>query len=765
MRTLRKRDIKHSMILPLVFLFGCQPNVIHDTAMLKTAQKYSAAQTDKLFIVDCLLPGRVRKLGQIMYLTGKRPLKTTVGDCEVRGGEYTAYDRADYASSLKTWLPQAKQGDIEAQVILGEMYEKGLGQIADPVIAAQWYRKAAAKGSSRAQINLGHLYEKGLGVKKSMSEALNWYRKASGLEETDLEFASVTQETVAAGYEKQLGVLRKESEVHQQQTDKLRQQLQKTQKYYNTQQKKLTGLQRQLTEAQADLSQEKNKKQIDRQKIKRLEKKIQKNQSSLNKQKEKLVKIKQKTHKTSEVPASSYRVELKNQKQQLKQKESQYHDVFVAIKRDLKQIEDQSQQAMSIKDKLALESVRKKLQAKKSELLMIGQQIKQLKHRIENNQKIVTRLDTQGDNNILLSQAGIELIEPAMVLTRGMASYQLRSISRSKKIIGQLHTVKGLQTLTVNGRSISVDNEGVFQTLVDIKLDLNPVEIIAHYQQGKSSQLNFNLLTKTSDVAPEKIPRIKARSTAYESVDFGRFYALVIGNQDYALLPNLKTSVNDARAVEDVLRRRYGYRTTLLINANRHQVMTAFNDLRKMLTEKDNLLIYYAGHGEINSSDQSAYWLPIDAEANNSANWLSSHSITQYLNIMEAKHILVVADSCYSGAMTQSSVVRLPEKMAEGKRKKWLNFMLNRKARTVMTSGGVKPVLDTGGGKHSVFAQAFLNVLRRNTGLMEDYELFREVSGGVQQSASLIGFQQSPQYSAMLHAGHEGSPFFFVANQ
>ncbi len=761
----RKIRIKLFVIFPLIFLLSCQQSLLNESATLDIAQKYSTEQTDKLFVVDCLLPGRVRKLGKIMYATGKRPLKTTAGDCEMRGGEYIAYDRADYASSLKVWLPQAKGGDIEAQVVLGEMYEKGLGSIADPVIAAQWYRKAAAQGSSRAQINLGHLYEKGLGVEQSLPEALNWYRKASGLDNTDLEFASVTEAAVSVTYEKQLADSKKASEVYQQQAYELRKQLGLARQSYQQQKNKLTTLQSQLEQTQQALQLEKNKKDVDQQLIKQLEKKLQSDQSSLNQQEAKLAKIKLEVEQESQASVSSYHLQLKNQQQQLKSKESKYQDVFVSIKRDMKQSEDLSRAAVSTQEKLAVEHLRSKLEAEKVELLAVGKQIKQLKKNIADNQKIVANLEVQAGKNIFLSQAKIELIEPAMVLTRGVPSYQLRSINRSKKIIGKVYSVNDLQTLTVNGDVISVDHEGVFQTQVDIKADLNPVEIIASYKKGKQSKLSFNLLAKafTPETSELQLPSQRS-SRAYSSVDFGRFYALVIGNQDYKLLPDLKTSINDARAVEEVLRQRYGYSTTLLINANRHQVMTAFNDLRKILTEKDNLLIYYAGHGEIDQSDQSAYWLPTDAESDNSANWLSSHSITQYLNIIAARHILVVADSCYSGAMTQSSIIRLPEKMAEKKRKKWLNFMVKRKARTIMTSGGVRPVLDSGGGQHSIFAKAFLNVLKQNKGLMEDYELFRGVSGGVQKSAALVGFHQSPQYSAMLHAGHEGSPFFFVAN-
>jgi hypothetical protein len=117
------------------------------------------------------------------FLTARRPIKTAAGDCEIRGGEYVAYDRADYRTALNVWLPQAQEGDKEAQTYVGEIYEKGLGVPPDYVVAAAWYRKAAAQGHSRAQINMGFLYEKGLGVERDPRQALTWYRQASGLQE------------------------------------------------------------------------------------------------------------------------------------------------------------------------------------------------------------------------------------------------------------------------------------------------------------------------------------------------------------------------------------------------------------------------------------------------------------------------------------------------------------------------------------------------------------------------------------------------------
>ena len=51
-----------------------------------------------LEIVDCLLPGQVRQLGNSSFLSQRRPMRTTASECSIRGGEYVAYDRADNGS-------------------------------------------------------------------------------------------------------------------------------------------------------------------------------------------------------------------------------------------------------------------------------------------------------------------------------------------------------------------------------------------------------------------------------------------------------------------------------------------------------------------------------------------------------------------------------------------------------------------------------------------------------------------------------------------
>ncbi len=165
-----------------------------------------------LHVVDCLLPGKVRRLGSSTYLAPRRPVKTTAADCRIKGGEYTEYDRADYRSALAVWMSAAEAGDASAQTNVGEIFERGLGGAPNYEAARIWYERAAAQGDTRAQFALGTLYEQGLGVPKSQLEALNWYRQAWGMSDDSVVFASAAKrerEAEAARLQQQAQSLRK----------------------------------------------------------------------------------------------------------------------------------------------------------------------------------------------------------------------------------------------------------------------------------------------------------------------------------------------------------------------------------------------------------------------------------------------------------------------------------------------------------------------------------------------------------------------------
>jgi uncharacterized caspase-like protein len=268
-------------------------------------------------------------------------------------------------------------------------------------------------------------------------------------------------------------------------------------------------------------------------------------------------------------------------------------------------------------------------------------------------------------------------------------------------------------------------------------------------------------LASRSQPSPRPGLRVGAPLPA-EQVKWGRYHALVIGNDAYRFLPPLRTAANDARVVARVLEEDYGFQVLLLINATRYDLLSALNELRQKLSSDDNLLVYYAGHGSLDEVNQRGNWLPVDAEPGSSANWVSNVDVTDVLNAMAVRQLLVVADSCYSGTLTRSAVVRIESGKTAAERLRLIRVMTEQRSRMVLTSGGLEPVLDTLGGQHSLFAQAFLEALGNNAGVLTGQELFQFLLPKVANSAGRVDFRQVPEYAPIKYAGHESGDFFFV---
>jgi len=83
-------------------------------------------------------------------------------------------------------------------------------------------------------------------------------------------------------------------------------------------------------------------------------------------------------------------------------------------------------------------------------------------------------------------------------------------------------------------------------------------------------------------------------------------------------------------------------------------------------------------------------------------------------------------------------------------------------SRTVLTSGGEQPVLDTGGGSHSIFAQVLLKVLESNDRVIEGGALYNAVFDDVRKAAARLKQDQSPRYDVLADAGHRNGEFLFI---
>ena len=239
-----------------------------------------------------------------------------------------------------------------------------------------------------------------------------------------------------------------------------------------------------------------------------------------------------------------------------------------------------------------------------------------------------------------------------------------------------------------------------------------------------------------------------------DKIDFGRYHALVIGINNYQHIKPLETAVNDASAIHDVLRRRYGFKSKLLLNPTRLELVRALETVRNELDEGDNLLLFYAGHGYLDAETDEGFWLPVDADEDSQVNWVPVSTVTRMIKGTFAKHVLVVADSCYSGTLTREGPTfrrTAPDRMAELKR------IAGKRARKALTSGGLEPVFDGGGDGHSVFTRALLEALRENTEPLDGYQLYSNL-----RRAVAVNAPQTPEYSDIRFADDQGGDFVFV---
>lgn len=491
-------------------------------------------------IVDCILPGQVRQLGNRTYLTQRRPTRTTSSDCRIRGGEQTLYDRSNLKASLAVWMPAAQDGDPEAQTNVGEIFESGPGGVPDYEAAALWYAKAGPdppdskqKPYPRALYNLGALYEEGKGVPQDRRRALNLYREALGIKDDNLLFQSEANA----------------------ETEQLREELT-----------------RQLQQKDDDLS------------------------------------------------------DLKKQLQDLERK--------------------------------------------------------------------------------LSGQA------------TGSAE-----LARMRRIVAQLESDKKATADRLGGLPPST--------------------------------------TRGTGTLPPVQPRVELASGG---VEYGRYFALIFGNQRYDSLAQLRTPHSDAERLARTLKEKYGFSVQLVEDADDVQMLRTLNDFNSILKPNDNLLIYYAGHGSRLQSAQMevGYWLPRNAEPlPETTFWVQNEQITAQLGRLPARRVLVIADSCYAGLLSNDPGF-LTLNQSGPVSAEYVRIKLPNRSRMLIASGGDEPVLDSDGAENSIFARSLTEVLESNQQVMPAFQLFAQVRARVLAASSRSGAVQHPEFKSIKAAGHELGDFFFV---
>ena len=494
------------------------------TTLRPLAEQQSAADAEaaKFYIVDCLLPGQVRRVGNTTYMTPRRPIRTTAQDCAIRGGEYTEWDRADYQSALTVWLDAASTGDAQAMNYVGEIFEQGLGRDPDYVMAKYWYERAVAADFKPAMVNLASLYDTGRGVDRDAVMAINLYRQAWGIPEGEALLTQTVADAASAEAGSALAAVRAENE--------------------------------QLVAA-AEAAREALQSESDR--------------------------------------ASALAARAEN--------------------------------AEAERDSLA-------------------------------------------------------------------ARFEDAPVNAAGEVLPVVASLGSASPVSQSGR------------------------------------------------------------------DYGRYFALVIGNSEHQFLSELSSAKNDARRVSEVLVDRYGFEVTRIDNADNISVLAALNQLHETLGPNDNLLIYYAGYGNERTDEQMqiGYWLPVNAQRPPiDTYWVPVGQIGAHLARLPARRVLVIADSSFSGLLADTPTFFLAVSPDLFTSERYLDIRHENRSRLLISSGQDYPLPDQSGDQ-SIFADAVLDALEGNDAILPAPALFLAVREQLDPSTLDV------QFKAIKGAGDAVGDFYFV---
>ncbi len=337
---------------------------------------------------------------------------------------------------------------------------------------------------------------------------------------------------------------------------------------------------------------------------------------------------------------------------------------------------------------------------------------------------------------------------PKIILTSHDTDRGVKLVQEHKKttIQGKVVDQSSIVEVLVDDKEVFFDQDGDFSAEVYLGYGENHIVISAMDRYENRAAKTITIFRKASFVPP--VPK-------KEKAPADKYLALVIGNDNYKYLRKLTTAKKDAEQVGTILKHRYGFDIKLLLDVTRNDIVRALNRFRKKLREDDSFLIYYAGHGEFDKVTNKAYWLPVDARSDEDTNWIIVDTITSNIKRIPSRHILIIADSCYSGTFTRRAVTEL---VSDQERGRYLSKMQAKRSRTLLASGGNEPVSDIGGEGHSVFAKALLRGLagidhKEFTAEELYYQYIKEMVAG--------SSEQTPEYNIIRNSGHEGGDFVF----
>lgn len=280
--------------------------------------------------------------------------------------------------------------------------------------------------------------------------------------------------------------------------------------------------------------------------------------------------------------------------------------------------------------------------------------------------------------------------------------------------------------------------------------------LLAFFYMEAISQ-TFEGSSKPLKITVDKKKTAQNEATEISLADLGitkipKYHALIIGVSNYlnegAGLSNLPMPTKDAERLMKTLQEKYAFEDeniVLLKDPTQEEIINGFEQLAGRSTEKDNVLIFYAGHGVYDKEKDFGYWLPSDAKKSTRAAWIANSIVKDYIGAIKSKHTLLITDACFGGSIFKTrSVDILVMRFHE---------MYKDKSRRAITSGNLTEVPD-----QSIFLKYLIKTLEENTDVfLPSATLFSRIYEPIVNNVPT-----SPQFGIIQGTGDEGGDFIFI---
>ena len=345
--------------------------------------------------------------------------------------------------------------------------------------------------------------------------------------------------------------------------------------------------------------------------------------------------------------------------------------------------------------------------------------------------KVITNIDLAGPQ--------ITILEPQV--QRGIKIVRKTELVNIK---GKAIDPNGILEVVVNNQKAKLTVKGEFTTSLFLKVGENPIIVKAVDNKFNTSIDTFFITRKLEEV-----------------ISVGRYIALVVGINSYdGYWRPLRNAVNDAEGVANVLRDKYNFdevHTLLDEVATRRDIIQKFEWLAANCTKDDNVLIFYAGHGQFNKGLNKGYWVPVDARTNSVADYISNSDVKTFIGGIPAKHTLLITDACFAG-----DIFRGPKtesiKFDPNNMERYYKEVYRKQSRLALTSGGIEEVSDAGKDDHSVFTYYLIKALEENDKkYLDANQLFNDFRIAVTNNS-----EQTPMLQVIRDANDEGGQFIFI---